>query len=574
MSDRPQEGNEFGLVSATLGGLPIVNLMLDRLGLPALLAGALPEDDARLKLAPAVAIRLVITNLVLGREPLYGLGEWAGRHDPGLLGLSSGDLEVLNDDRVGRALETLFDADRASLLTAVVLRAINEFNIETDQLHNDSTSISVHGAYTGAVGTERGGKPTPVITFGHSKDHRPDLKQLVWILTVSADGAVPIAYRLADGNTSDDPTHVPTWNGLVGLLGRTDFLYVADSKLCSRAAMGHITSRGGRFVTILPRSRAEDGAFREHLQTHTPTWTEAARRPGGRLDEPDEVYSTTPAPLPSAEGYRIVWVHSTAKASRDAATRGARLEAGVAALDALDVKLAGPRSRFKTRVAVEQAATAALADTHAQKWVTFTITETITKTYKQARAGRPGPATNYREILTSHFSVHADIALDRVAYDAASDGCFPLISNDRDLSDAQVLGAYRYQPNLERRHHLLKSVQDAAPVLLHNPARIEALFCCQFLALLICALIEREVRTGMRQAALDNIALYPEFRDCKAPSTERILEIFSTVARHQLHRDGTLIQTFEPQLTPQQQQVLDLLGLPHSAYTQPAQSTR
>jgi hypothetical protein len=103
-------------------------------------------------------------------------------------------------------------------------------------------------------------------------------------------------------------------------------------------------------------------------------------------------------------------------------------------------------------------------------------------------------------------------------------------------------------------------------VLLHNPARIEALFCCQFLALLICALIEREVRTGIRQAALDNIALYPEFRDCKAPSTERILEIFATIARHQLHRDGTRIQTFEPELTAQQQQVLDLLGLPHSAY--------
>jgi transposase len=564
------DGGEFGLVSRTLGGLPIVNRMLDRLGLPALLAAALPAEDARLKLAPAVAVRLVITNLVLGREPLYGLGEWAARHDPRLLGLSSADLGVLNDDRVGRALEALFDADRASLLTAVVLRAISEFSIDTTQLHNDSTSVSVHGAYSDAVGTERAGKPTPVITFGHSKDHRPDLKQLVWILTVSADGAVPLAYRLADGNTVDDPTHVPTWDGLVGLLGRTDFLYVADSKLCSRAAMGHITGKGGRFVTVLPRSRGEDSAFREHLQTHSPTWTEAARRPAGRLADPDEVYSTTPAPLPSAEGYRIVWVHSTAKAARDATARGARLEAGVAALEALDVKLAGPRSRFKTRVAIEQAATAALADTHAQKWVTFTVTETISKEYKQERAGRPGAATRYREILSSRFSVQADVALDRVGYDAASDGCFPLISNDRTLSDAEVLGAYRYQPNLERRHHLLKSVQDAAPVLLHNPARIEALFCCQFLALLISALIEREVRTGMRHAAMDNIALYPEFRDCKAPSTERILEIFTTVARHQLHRDGTLVQTFEPELTAQQQQVLQLLGVSPNAYTQQA----
>jgi transposase len=377
-----------------------------------------------------------------------------------------------------------------------------------------------------------------------------------------------LTYRLADGNTSDDPTHVPTWDGLVELLGRSDFLYVADSKLCSRAAMGHISGHGGRFVTILPRSRAEDGAFREYLQTHTPTWTEAARRPGARLGEADEVYSTTPAPLPSTEGYRITWVHSTAKAGRDAATRAARLEAGLGALEALDAKLAGPRSRFKTRVAVEQAAACVLAQTHAEKWVTFTVTETITKTYKQARAGRPGPATNYREILTSHFSVHADIALDRVAYDAASDGCFPLISNDRDLSDAQILAAYRYQPNLERRHHLLKSVQDAAPVLLHNPARIEALFCCQFLALLTCALIEREIRNGMSRAALDNVALYPEFRDCKAPSAERILEIFAALTRHQLHRDGTLVKTFQPELTTQQQQVLDLLGLPISAYTQ------
>ena len=156
-----------------------------------------------------------------------------------------------------------------------------------------------------------------------------------------------------------------------------------------------------------------------------------------------------------------------------------------------------------------------------------------------------------------------------IRYDAASDGCVPLITNDRALRDADVLGAYRYQPNLERRHHLLKSVQDAAPVLLHNPARIEALFCCQFLALLISALIEREVRTGMQHADLTKIRIYPEFRNCTAPSTERILEIFSTVSRHQLHHDGALIKTFHPELTAQQEQVLKLINLAPSVYTRP-----
>lgn len=436
-----EEAEHFKLASSILGGLPIIKAVWDRLGLDALLADTLPAGDGRTRLAPALPIRVVVTNLVLGREPLYGLGEWAGRFDPALLGLTAGDLEVLNDDRVGRALEALFDADQASLLTAVVLNAVSQYEVQTSQVHNDSTSVSVHGAYADAVGTARDGKPTPEITFGHSKDHRPDLKQLVWILTVSSDGAVPLAGRLADGNTSDDPTHVPTWDGLVGLLGRSDFLYVADSKLCSRGAMGHIDANKGRFVTVLPRTRAEDGAFRGHLQTHAPAWTEALRRPGKRLGDPDEVYSTTPAPVLSAEGYRITWVHSTAKAARDAHTRQSRTEAGIAAIEALHAKLTGPRSRFKTRVAVEQAAAAALARAHAGRWVTVTVNETVTKSYKQERRGRPGPNTRYREITTTRFSISADINLEAIAYDAASDGCFPLISNDHTLTDAEVLAA-------------------------------------------------------------------------------------------------------------------------------------
>lgn len=99
------EGNEYGLVSSAIGGLPIVNHILDRLGLPGLLEAFLPAGYARVKLAPASAVRLVVANLVLGREPLYGLGEWAAPYAPVLLGLDEAELEALNDDRVGRALE-------------------------------------------------------------------------------------------------------------------------------------------------------------------------------------------------------------------------------------------------------------------------------------------------------------------------------------------------------------------------------------------------------------------------------------------------------------------------------------
>ena len=564
-SGAPDAG--FELLSRRLGALPLVNHFLDRARVPALLARYLPADDARYRLAPATAIGLVVLNLLAGREPLYGLGEWAARYEPATLGLAHGDLAQINDDRVGRALERLFDADRASLLTELILGVIAEFGIDTSELHNDSTSVSVSGVYRSATGTPRGGKPTPVVTFGHSKDHRPDLKQLVWILTVAADGAVPIAYRLADGNTTDDPTHVPTWDGLVALLGRTDFLYVADSKLCSREAMGHIATAGGRFVTVLPRSRSEDRWFRDWIQTHQPRWSQALRLPGARLGEPDQVYQTFPAPLPSAEGHRIVWVHSSAKAARDAASRSARVEAGTAALEALAVRLAGPKCRLKTLLAVTGAATAALDAAGASRWVHVTVGETVEESFRQERRGRPGQNTRYRRRTRTRHTISWNLDLDRVAHDAASDGCFPLISNDTTLTDAELLVAYRYQPNLERRHHLLKSVQDAAPVLLHNPARIEALFCCQFLALLIAALIERQIRTAMAAAHAADIPLYPEFRGCTAPSTERIVEIFTDLTRHELHRDGRLVQTFQPELSPLHQQVLQLLGVPTTSYT-------
>ena len=545
----------FELVSQRVGALPVVNHFLHRSGLPALLARYLPGDDGRYRLPPAAAVGLVVTNLLVGRQPLYGLGEWAARFDPGLLGLAPGEVAALNDDRVGRALERLFDADRASLLTELLLGVVAEFGIDTGELHNDSTSISVSGVYADATGAPRGGKPTPVITFGHSKDHRPDLKQLVFILTVAADGAVPIAHRLADGNTTDDPTHVPTWDGLVTLLGRSDFLYVADSKLCSREAMGHIAAGGGRFITVLPRSRSEDRWFRDWAQTHRPQWTEAERRPGPRHGEPDQVYSTFPAPLPSAEGYRIIWVHSTAKAARDAAARQARI-------DALATRLAGPKCRLGPRVAADDEATAVLARAGAERWVGCTVTETTEETYRQERRGRPGKDTRYRRHTRTRLSIAWDTRLDVLAYDAATDGCFPLITNDTTLTDAEVLASYRYQPNLERRHHLLKSVQDAAPVLLRSPARIEALFCCQFLALLLGALIEREIRTAMTAAHTRDIPLYPELRACTAPSAERVLEIFTDLTRHELHRNGEHVQTFEPELDPLQQQVLDLLAVP------------
>jgi transposase len=447
-----------------------------------------------------------------------------------------------------------------------VLGVVRSFDVDLAQLHNDSTTVTVTGRYDQADGYERGGKATTALRHGHNKDFRPDLKQLLYILTISADGAVPIAYRCADGNTSDDVTHIPTWDELVRLVGRSDFLYVADSKLCSSEAMGHIDRLDGRFVTVVPHGRKEDTFFKDWVQSHVPAWEEADRKPGARLGDPDRIWRVFEAPVPSTDGYRVIWVHSSGKASRDAASRSARIEAGLAAIEALQARLASPKSRIKTRVAAEEAGIAALSATRATRWVSFTVTESTEVTYHQERRGRAGASTRYRKREKLHFAITAAVRAETVSYDAVTDGMFPLITNDRAMTPAEVLAAYRYQPNLERRNHMLKGPQEVAPVYLQQAHRIEAIMLCHFLAMLTEALIEREIRTTMEVEGLSAIPLYPELRNCPSPSAPRILEIFNGVQRHHLIREGQVVQVFEPELSALQEKVLDLLHVPVDTY--------
>lgn len=568
--DTRTDSGPFELRTELLGPLPVVNHFWDRLGLDRLLAAYLPAGDARLRLTAGTAIGVVVRNLVLHREPVYALERWAAPFDPALLGLGPGEAGLLNDDRVGRCLARLFDADRASLLTRLLLDAIAGFGIDTSRLHTDTTSIRLCGAYHDADGRARGGKPTAAVTFGHSKDHRPDLKQLVWSLTVTADGAVPVCYRVADGNTNDDLLHIPTWDALTELLGRSDFLYVADCKLASRDNMDHLDRRGGRFLSVLPRCRAEDEQFRDWITDHDPGWVEARRRPGRRQGDPDEIWWTAEAPWPSAEGYRVVWVRCSSKIERDAESRRDRIARGTAALDDLNQRLTSPKTRIKTTVAVEHAATTALEHTGADRWIGYQVSERTEETFRQEKRGRPSANTRYRRLTRTHHRITWHLDEHRVARDAASDGCYPLISNDRQMTPAELLEAYKWQPHLEQRHAQLKGTQLVAPMFLHEPARIEGLLCCHFIAMLIQALIERQIRSTMTTRGLRQLPIYPEDRGSTAPTAARVLEIFTGLARHHLHdQHEHLVQTFQPELTTLQRQVHDLLNIPETIYRAP-----
>ncbi len=549
------------LNSYRLGALPMLESVLQRLRLGEFLGDRLPSEDPRTKIATATGLLLLVKNLLVSREPLYGVGEWAARFVPQWLGLSNDELVHLNDDRVGRCLDRLFDADIASLTLSVVTHAVREFAVELDELHNDSTTVTFHGAYDEAAEeTTRRGKPTPAITWGHNKDHRPDLKQLLFILTVARDGAVPVQFRVQSGNVADDTTHRDTWDLLCKLTGRRDFLYVADCKLASAENMAHLHQHGGRFLTVLPRTRSEDAAFRELLLrgqvTKRPTYD--------KTDEEGEVvdrYSLCEPTTLSAEGYRLIWFHSTSKAEHDENARDKRLARTTTRLSELRQKLASPRTRYRQRAKVEEAVAEILQELGTAKWVTITIEEREVETFRQEGRGRPTERTRYVREAKTYFEVNSRVEYERLAEEIECDGFFPLITNELSTSERDLLLAYKGQPALERRFEQLKTDFEVAPVYLKEVSRIAALLCVYFFVLLVESLLERELRRAMARAELASLPLYPEGRACRRPTARRVIDLFEEVQRHELTAADQPPVSFTTELTPLHRKVLRLLGM-------------
>jgi transposase len=550
------------LTSWRVAALPILNHFLRRLRLWDFLHQHLSREDRRCRVTTATGLLVLLQNLLISREPLYGVGEWAARHVPGLLGLTPAQLSALNDDRVGRCLDRLFDADIPSLTLAVVTHAVREFGVALDELHNDPTTITFHGDYEDAD-RERTlrGRLRLAVTWGHNKDHRPDLKQLLYILTVTRDGAVPVQFRVESGNATDDRSHRATWELLCQLTGRRDFLYVADCRLATAENMAHLHQHGGRFVSVLPRTRGEDAAFRTQVRAGRVRWRAIHDK---RDDEGDVVdrFSVHEPEMTSVEGYRLIWYHSVRKAELDVLSRHHRIERASGRLAELRQKLASPRTRYREHAKVAQAVEVILRDDGVEGFIEVAIEERTTPHYRQERRGRPGPGTRYVKHEETRFDLSWRLAHDRLAEEARCDGIFPLITNVVTLSERELLLAYKQQPRIETRFAQLKTDFVVAPVFLKETSRVQALLCVYFFALLVESLLERELRQAMEREGVESLPLYPEGRPCRRPTARRVIDVFEDVHRHELMEGKRAAVVFTTELTRLQRKVLRLLGMP------------
>lgn len=534
--------------------LPMVKHYMDELDLVDLFTRYVPAASGSLA-DHAESLCILTANIICDNKPLYKVQEWLGKYSDDL-GKEPVEASLFNDDRLARSLSALFESDRHSLMTEVSGNAIASHKLLTDEIHNDSTTVTFIGKYD---------KPDPQavkLKHGHNKDFRPDCKQVVFGLNITSDGHVPLSYKLFDGNTNDDVTHIPNWNGLRTLLDKEDFVYVADCKLCSQKNLDHIAGNGGLYITIVPKDRKEVKRFYTYLKTKDVEWKHAFEVESSRRKGKINTYRTHEAGR-TKKGYRIIFVHSSLKKEDDEGRRQKKIDKAMDQLEMLVPKLNAYHLKTKKEI---KAAVDGICKP-AKAFIKVKILTERKQVQVKVSPWRPNVAKAvYKNKWEFTHRIQWKLNEKALAEAYRTDGIFPLITNTN-FQAADVLKRYKDQPFLEKRMYTKKTILEVAPVFLKKVRRIEAMLFLYFVALMIVSLIERKIRMNMAKEKIPKLPILPQGMNSKKPTWNNIRYFFRNVHYSEIIRDGTCIQARVKGLSALHEQVNRLLEIPDSIYS-------
>src|SRR5262247_1084704 len=254
--------------------LPLVLGVLRRLEVATVIDRLIPPHPAH-GLSCGRGVEALVLAILDGHNALYKVGRRL--EERGMVALLQPGLTraALNDDRLGHILDALFAANLNQVFSALALKTLEVYAIPTPWLHQDTTTIALYGAYAEEPKTPWAPRPA----YGHSKDGRDDLKQVLLSLGVSGDGGLPLRVGMRDGNCSDSvetPVAIEECLalGLAGVRGM-----VADSKAYSRRTLGLCLEHGIGLVTLVPRTCAVRAAL-EAWGCQQPTLPLLLEKPG------------------------------------------------------------------------------------------------------------------------------------------------------------------------------------------------------------------------------------------------------------------------------------------------------
>lgn len=530
--------------SQVLDHLGLVAGMFDELGIGDILDHATHHNPEMRDLTVGEAVKAMVLNgLGFINHALYLVPRFFDNKPTYRLISPRVTPAQLNDDALGRALDTLYGYGVTELYSLIAATAAERLGLTPRFAHLDSTSFHVDGRYNS---DEEPADHVVHITRGYSRDHRPDLNQVMWELIVEHQAGIPVLMKPLSGNTSDGKEfghivreHIAQLQTTYG----TTYL-VADSALYSDDNLQKLAATRIKWITRVPATLREARVALDRVDPQAL----ASLTEGYRYHE-----------LPSTYGgmeQRWVLIYSAHRQSQAQRTVDKQWGQQSDHEGKAFKKLCG------TPFACEADARQALGTFERALQATFLSTSTVRPQPRYGKRGRPGQDTQPVQVV---YHIDGALASSLTARQARIDqhSCFILATNELDttrLPPHEVLTGYKGQVHAERGFRFLKDPQFfASSLYLKKPERIMALLMVMTVCLLVYAALEYRIRTTLK----DHEATFPDQKGKRIPNPTARWVFHYFVGIH-------VLLTPEPwpvvlNLTEEHQQLLALLGKPYTS---------
>ena len=522
-----------------LDHLGLVAGMFDELGIADVIDKATQQNpEMRIVTAGHAVKAMVLNGLGFVNQQLYLVPHFFQNKPTSRLLAPAIQASHLNDDTLGRALDTLYDFGVTALYSLIAATAAQRLGLAPTFAHLDSTSFHVDGRYNSAAPPD---EQVIHITRGYSRDHRPDLNQVMLDLIVEHQAGIPVLMQPLSGNSSDATDfgqivreHITQLRVTYG----TTYL-VADSALYSAENLQKLADTSLKWITRVPATLREAQAV---------------------LAQADP---QTMAPLTEGYRYRVVpssygdiaqrWVLIYSEQRQPQAQRTVDKQWRKQS----DQEVSAFKTLCRTAFACEADAQQALTSFEAGLQTTFLHDSTVCPTPHYGKRGRPGPGAQPDQIVYHITGVLASRLTDRRAR-VDQQSCFILATNELDegqLSSQAVLDGYKGQARAERGFRFLKDPQFLASSLyLKKPERIMALLMVMTVCLLVYAALEYRIRKALKEHG----ATFPDQKGKRIqnPTARWVFHYF--VGIHVLYIPGQGLMILN--LTDEHWHLLQLLG--------------
>jgi transposase len=444
----------------------------------------------------------------------------------------------LNDDTLGRTLDTLYEAGVTELYSLIAATAATRLGLTPTFIHLDTTSFHVDGRYNSAEAPD---EQVVHITHGYSRDHRPDLNQVMLALVVEHQAGIPVLMKPLSGNSSDGKAFGQVVSDHIAQLQTTysPTYLVADSALYNAENLQKLADTSLKWITRVPATLTEAQEVLAQAQPETMT------------SLPDGYRYAVLASHYGGVAQRWVLFYSDHRQSQAQRTVDKQWRTQSDHEVKMFKRLC--RTAFACEVDAQQALTSFVAGLQ----TTFLHDSTLCPTPHYGRRGRPGSGAQPDQLVYHITGALASWLTDRRAR-IDQQSCFILATNELDeeqLSAQAVLDGDKGQAQAERGLRFLKAPQFLASSLyLQKPERIMALVMVMTVCLVVYAALEYRIRRALQEHG----ATFPDHKGNRIqhPTARWVFHYF--VGIHVLYIPGQGL--FVLNLTDEHQHLLQLLG--------------